>query len=551
VGDPRGIILLSMDTRIGDMVQPDYDAFITYRRSDGNTVARWLRRELEGFRVPKPLRDTFGRRLRIYLDTAYERGASDFYEQNIKPALMSSRFLLVVATPDAMRRPNGAEDWIEREVMDFAAGPNGSNVIAIRGVGEFDAPLPADLNCRFPNIEIVDLRGASRFWFLNLHRAARLSAEKLKLVAPLLDIPRDQMPELREEEEKRQQTRLGGIVGTTLGVLVAVTTLSVIALQSRNQALRAADDSMFAAGTMGMQARSLDEDDAATARIRRLIINRGCDLIDKFRATAVSEPQIADIVACRLERAQERERQKEQNEARKQFVEAIALATQRHARLPRLDAALSLVEAREAYAAYFLRQNDAPGAEAEYGKLLEDARRLATAHEGRAQLIRPQAEALGQLGDIHAKRGDSSKAAASYDSAAVAVGQALETKSAMRDPDPRMIAWLARLYRLAGQQYMQLGDVEQASERYRRSLAAPARAGSDQRSPAIENETAITHAALSTLERGRGNATAAQTARTEALASIDRIVKSSQAAPDLKQSATRLKAWLESQDANK
>jgi len=32
------------------------------------------------------------------------------------------------------------------------------------------------------------------------------------------------------------------------------------------------------------------------------------------------------------------------------------LATQRHARLPRLDAALSLVEARQAYAAYFLRQ---------------------------------------------------------------------------------------------------------------------------------------------------------------------------------------------------
>jgi hypothetical protein len=198
------------------MAQPEYDAFISYRRSDGNTVARWLRRELEGFRVPKSLRKTFGRRLRVYLDTAYERGTSDFYEQNIKPALTSSSFLLVVATPDAMRRPDGAEDWIEREVRDFAAGPNGSNVIAIRGLGEFNAPLPADLNRRFPNIEIVDLRGASRFSFLNPHRAARLSAEKLKLVAPLLDIPRDQMPALRQEEEKRQQTRLGGIVGTTL-----------------------------------------------------------------------------------------------------------------------------------------------------------------------------------------------------------------------------------------------------------------------------------------------------------------------------------------------
>jgi tetratricopeptide (TPR) repeat protein len=534
------------------MAPPDYDAFITYRRSDGNTVARWLRRELEGFRVPKPLRDTFGRRLRIYLDTAYERGTSDFYEQNIKPALTSSRFLLVVATPDAMRRPNGADDWIEREVMDFAAGPNGSNVIAIRAVGEFDAPLPADLNRRFPNIEIVDLRGASRFWFLNLHRAARLSAEKLKLVAPLLDIPRDQMPALRQEEEKRQQTRLGGIVGTTIGVLVAVTGLSVVALQSRNQALRAADDSMFAAGSMALQARSLREDNASTKRTRGLIINRGCDLIDKFRTTAVSEPQITDVVMCRLERAQERERQQEQDEARKQFAEAIALATQRHARLPRLDAALSLVEARQAYAEYFLRQDDASGAEAEYGKLLEDARSLAAAHEGRAQLIRPQAEALGQLGDIHAKRGDSKEAAASYDSAAVSVGQILEEKSSEnKGPDPETIAWLARLHRLAGQQYMRLGEVDQARERYRRSLAAAPRDGSDQVASAIENEMAMTQAALFALERDRGNASAAQTAKTEALASIDRIVKSSQATPSFKQRATRLKAWLESQDANK
>jgi hypothetical protein len=36
------------------------------------------------------LRDRFGRKLAIYLDTAYERGTSDFYEQNIRPALPQS-----------------------------------------------------------------------------------------------------------------------------------------------------------------------------------------------------------------------------------------------------------------------------------------------------------------------------------------------------------------------------------------------------------------------------------------------------------------------------
>ena len=100
-----------------------YDAFISYRRSDGAAVARWLRRELVGFRAPRSLRDRFDRRLKVYLDTAYERGTSDFYEQTIKPALLSSSCLLVVATPDAVRRAHGVEDWIAREIADFAAGP--------------------------------------------------------------------------------------------------------------------------------------------------------------------------------------------------------------------------------------------------------------------------------------------------------------------------------------------------------------------------------------------------------------------------------------------
>src|SRR5215813_7111278 len=114
-----------------------YDAFVSYRRSDGTKVARWVRRELETYRAPRSLREGFGRKLRVYLDTAYESGTSDFYQQNIKPALLASRFLLIVATPGAMRRAGAAgEDWIEREVSDFTSGPNGNNVIAIRAAGE-------------------------------------------------------------------------------------------------------------------------------------------------------------------------------------------------------------------------------------------------------------------------------------------------------------------------------------------------------------------------------------------------------------------------------
>jgi hypothetical protein len=308
------------------MSEFDYDAFISYRRSDGTAVARWLRRALVGYRLPPALRSRHADKLRIYLDTVYERATNDFYERNIKPALQSSCFLIVVATPDAMRRPQGVEDWIDREIRDFTRGQDGSNVIAVRGSGEFDGPLPGDLKQLCPGIEIVDLRGAGRFWFLSVSRIARLNSEKLKIIAPLCGIPSEDMPAFRQEQERRQ-TRTGAIAGAVLGVMLAVSGLSVFSLVSRYQAIRAHDDSMFAAGSMIDEARSLGSNDPDTARIRRLIIGRGCDLLDQADQLAIHDPPIGPIVTCRLGRATQRESLHEDQEARKQFDEAIALAT--------------------------------------------------------------------------------------------------------------------------------------------------------------------------------------------------------------------------------
>ena len=140
----------------------EYDAFTSYRRSDGRRVAEWLRRELERFRPPKKLAYVAAKKLRVYLDTAYERGTDDFYENSIRPALLASRYLIVVATPDALERAPGKTDWMQRERADFANRPNARNVLVARGAGGFPGTLPADLAERFPNIEIVDLRGAGR-----------------------------------------------------------------------------------------------------------------------------------------------------------------------------------------------------------------------------------------------------------------------------------------------------------------------------------------------------------------------------------------------------
>jgi hypothetical protein len=290
-------------------------------------------------------------------------------------------------------------------VTDFTSAPNGTNVIAIRGAGEFDAPLPADLARRFPNIEIIDLRGAGRLWFLHPTRAARLSAEKLKLLAPLLGIPAQEMPRLRQEEELRQQTRLGAAAGAVLGVLVAVSGLSVFALESRYQAIRAAEDSMFAAGGMALRAAGLDpRNPSATERTRRLMINQGCDLVDKFRRGSGSEPQIDEIVMCHRERAREHERLGENTEADRLLAEAIELADARYRRLSRMDAALGLLEARKAYVEYLLRQGDAAAAKAQCQAMVNDSQRFETALGKRNEWTQWAAQAQTQIAAIDSGR---------------------------------------------------------------------------------------------------------------------------------------------------
>ncbi|MCH9809074.1 MAG: hypothetical protein K0U74_15215 [Alphaproteobacteria bacterium] len=262
------------------MEEAGYDAFVSYRRSDGAATARWVRTALQNFRPPRSLGERYQRRLRVYIDTAYERGTTDFFERTIRPALMSSRWLVLIATPDAVLR--GEDDLIMREVSDFCSGPNSANLIVVRGKGAFDGPLPADVALRFPNAQIIDLRNVGRFSFLNPLRASRISNELLKIVAAVLDVPAKDMPLLRQEEEQRQHARLGAAFGAVSSVALAVAALAVFALISRYQAQSALQDSIYSLSQLVQQsykpptiAKSVDDQQAQTAA-------RGCDLLSKL-----------------------------------------------------------------------------------------------------------------------------------------------------------------------------------------------------------------------------------------------------------------------------
>ena len=115
-----------------------YDCFISYRRSDGTKIAQWLRRHLVAYHLPRSLASTHSTKLAVYLDTVYERATNDFFEQNIVPALEASRFLLVIATPDANRkRTDGTANWVDREIQNSSKHRSAATSLSCVLLGEF------------------------------------------------------------------------------------------------------------------------------------------------------------------------------------------------------------------------------------------------------------------------------------------------------------------------------------------------------------------------------------------------------------------------------
>ena len=214
-----------------------YDAFVSYRRSDGTATARWLRQRLLQYRAPKPLSTDYGVKLRVYLDTIYERATYDFFKKNIKPSLAQSKHLIVICTPDALKaRADGTPNWVTREVEYFMSLPQGSNIIPV--LARTAEALPHAIRDAYANIEVIDLRLYSHTSWLFPGRTQYLNDELLKIIAALMVVPDEQVPTLRREESRRRQARLRLFAAVGVGLLSVVTILALWATLSLVQATR-------------------------------------------------------------------------------------------------------------------------------------------------------------------------------------------------------------------------------------------------------------------------------------------------------------------------
>ena len=224
-----------------------FDVFISYRRSDGSAFARALRRKLLDYRFPGALRSyQQNRKLVVYLDRIYEFATEDFFEKTIKPALDSSRQLIVVATPDASKpRADGEPSWVVREIDHFIE-VDASRVVSVAvAKGALMDSLPANIGQRLPRVQRIDIRGLSPFKRLWPPNWSKVDDELLAFIASLYGVAPADMPALRREEARRRAARgwswaaAGGVVAVVLFVLLVWALNAERTARSQANALRA------------------------------------------------------------------------------------------------------------------------------------------------------------------------------------------------------------------------------------------------------------------------------------------------------------------------
>jgi WD40 repeat protein len=214
----------------------DYDVFISYRSVDGRRVAEWLSKGLRNYRAPKAFSKTIPA-IRVYRDTELERVTPAIWQERIRPALVRSRFLLLVLTPSVLEPlESGQPNWVMREVREFLELPQSGNFLLTRARGHDAMPSLPEVDARFPEPGWVDIRSAAN-WTRILKRA-ELGDKLTALAVPALGIDDKDIPKFNRlaEREKRRIAWLTAAVSVAL--LFLVSALAIVAILQRGKAIR-------------------------------------------------------------------------------------------------------------------------------------------------------------------------------------------------------------------------------------------------------------------------------------------------------------------------
>lgn len=182
-------------------MEREYVAFISYRHKElDKAVAKWLHGLIEGYVIPKELRENGQKKFGIAFRDQEELAASSDLSQDIQEALDHSRYLIVICTPDT---PSSI--WVEKEIRHFLKHHCRQDIFIVLAAGESSQALPGiltrpvvDVTGEEKQIEplAVDIRAKSKYKCL-----LKLRRECKRLFAAMLHCPYDALI-LREQRRK-------------------------------------------------------------------------------------------------------------------------------------------------------------------------------------------------------------------------------------------------------------------------------------------------------------------------------------------------------------
>ncbi|MEP7043475.1 MAG: TIR domain-containing protein [Dokdonella sp.] len=217
-----------------------YRAFISYSHKDARW-ARWVRRNLEGYRTPARLRGSVGEfgplpdRLQPIFRDRDDLASAGSLSPKIEAALADSEALIVICSPNAARSP-----WVNGEVLLFKRMGRANRVYCLIVAGEPDAGDASE--CFAPALRFeLGADGEP-----GTQRAEPIAADvrpgtdgkplaRMKLLSGLLGVD---LNTLRRREAARRQRRLFAIAMLSVLAMLVTSFLAVQAVIARHAAER-------------------------------------------------------------------------------------------------------------------------------------------------------------------------------------------------------------------------------------------------------------------------------------------------------------------------
>ena len=113
-------------------------AFISYSHKDEKRAA-WIQRKLEAYRLPSVIRKEAGstvpERIRPVFRDATDLGVGRL-RNNLQSELESSRFLIVVCSPNSARPNAEGKHWVNDEVTHFASLGRADRIVPVLVEGD-------------------------------------------------------------------------------------------------------------------------------------------------------------------------------------------------------------------------------------------------------------------------------------------------------------------------------------------------------------------------------------------------------------------------------